>query len=191
MPNNYTSDEYYVAELKAQIELLQHDVDILGANPISYKGHYVYKYVLDDEIIYVGKTDADLSKRLNSHGKPGDNIPPYGWNDINRAKIYYAKLLSKRDTDIFESELIRRYKPKYNKAKQIEWDGVELPELHWSEYKKAEVSRIFERINDLTRRNFLLYDENRELKEKLEIAKSILSKYPQVMESESYLIELL
>ena len=101
-----------------------------------YNGHFVYKYVYAGEVIYVGKTDENLEIRLSQHGKAGDNIPQEGWNEINNSIVYYSKLLSKHDTDIYESELIRRYKPRYNKAKTSEWSGVDLPELNWSVFNK-------------------------------------------------------
>ena len=81
-------------------------------------GHYVYKYVLNGEIIYIGKTDRkDVNLRLNQHGHSGDNIPEEGWSEINAAKIYYTKLANEVMSDVVESELIRRYRPKYNDKK--------------------------------------------------------------------------
>lgn len=100
----------------------------------NFNGHYVYKYVYNGDIIYVGKTDVNLAYRLSQHGKKGDNIPETAWNEINASAIYYCKLLSSKQCDIYESELIRRYKPKYNKAKTQEWDGVDIPEPIWTEY---------------------------------------------------------
>ena len=49
--------------------------------------HCVYKYVLDDEIIYIGKTDRNLEQRLSQHGKSGDNIDSQAWDDINLSTI--------------------------------------------------------------------------------------------------------
>ena len=92
---------------------------------------YVYKYVLNDEIIYIGKNDTDLYSRLNQHGKPGDNIEEYGWDEINQSTIYYIELANSTMSDVVESELIRRYKPKYNKAKNSEWDGLSFIEPKW------------------------------------------------------------
>ena len=34
-------------------------------------GHYVYKYVLHQEVIYIGKNNTDLVSRLNQHGRVG------------------------------------------------------------------------------------------------------------------------
>ena len=98
--------------------------------------HCVYKYVLNDEIIYVGKTDSNLEQRLSQHGKVGDNIDSSAWNDINKSKIYYVELVNSTMCDVFESEMIRRYKPKYNKAKlESDWSGLPFIEPEWKEFK--------------------------------------------------------
>lgn len=98
-------------------------------------GHYVYKYVLDNEIIYIGKNDTNLCGRLSAHGKAGDNIPKEGWDDINKSTIYYVELANSIMSDVFESEMIRRYKPKYNKAKMSDWDGLPFEEPEWKLYE--------------------------------------------------------
>lgn len=97
-------------------------------------GHYVYKYVLNGEIIYIGKNDTDLHSRIKSHGRPGDNIPKQHWDEINSAKIYYIELANSTMSDVVESELIRRYMPKYNKAKKSDWCGINFIEPEWKEY---------------------------------------------------------
>lgn len=103
-------------------------------------GHYVYKYVYNNEIIYIGKNDTNLYSRLKQHGKCGDNIPEEGWDEINNSDIFYCELANATMSDVVESELIRRYKPKYNKAKMSEWSGVLFVEPEW---KKA-----FEKNNE-------------------------------------------
>ena len=94
-------------------------------------GHYVYKYVYNEEIIYIGKNDTDLYSRLRQHGKYGDNIPEEGWDKINNSDIFYCELPNATMSDVVESELIRRYKPKYNKAKMSEWCGIGFVEPEW------------------------------------------------------------
>lgn len=81
--------------------------------------HYVYKYVYNDEIIYIGKTDASLTRRLKDHGKSGDNIDSKYWDKINKSDIYYCYANNNIMSDVIESELIRRYKPVCNKAKKV------------------------------------------------------------------------
>ena len=99
-------------------------------------GHYVYKYVLDGEIIYIGKCDDNLDSRLKCHGRKGDNISPCAWDDINKSDIFYVELANSTMSDVVESELINRYKPKYNKAKMSKWCGLPFPEPQWSKYRK-------------------------------------------------------
>ena len=102
----------------------------------SVQKHIVYKFVYNNEIIYIGKSDVGFS-RIHDHGKVGDNIRESGWNEINSSDIYYAEMLDSRMTDIFESELIRRYKPKYNVAKTSDWAGIPLPEPTWILYNAS------------------------------------------------------
>lgn len=99
-------------------------------------GHYVYKYVLNDEIIYIGKCDSVLESRLNQHGKPGDNIDKKYWDDINASDIYYCTLANATMSDVVESELINRHKPKCNTAKISDWDGLKFSEPSWVKYYK-------------------------------------------------------
>lgn len=114
-------------------------------------GHYVYKYVLNDEIIYIGKCDSALESRLNQHGKPGDNIDKKYWEDINASDIYYCTLANATMSDVVESELINRYKPKYNTAKISNWDGLELPEPKWKKYNKPKKVPFVKKEKDLTK----------------------------------------
>lgn len=92
-------------------------------------GHYVYKYVYDDKIIYIGKNDTDLHSRINQH-KLEDKFKPY----LKSSKIYYCKLANSIMSDVVESELIKRYKPKLNVAKMSNWTGLEFKEPKWMEY---------------------------------------------------------
>lgn len=98
--------------------------------------HYVYKFVKNNEILYIGKSNAKGFERIKAHGKSGDNIPEKYHNEINQADIYYAELPSSIMTDVVESELIRRYKPRYNKAKTSDWSGLEFVEPKWITYRK-------------------------------------------------------
>ena len=47
--------------------------------------HYVYKYVLNDEIIYIGKT-GHLKDRLAQHGTTGDNVDEHGRDDMKNSR---------------------------------------------------------------------------------------------------------
>lgn len=111
-------------------------------------GHYVYKYVLNDEIIYVGKCDGNLDSRLSQHGCKGDNIDAAAWNDIRASTVFYTELANSTMSDVVESELIRRYKPKYNRAKMSDWDGLTFPEPEWKKYKKVKPTKAKTKIVD-------------------------------------------
>lgn len=106
--------------------------------------HYVYKYVYNNEIIYIGKSDTSLIKRLNQHGKNGDNIDSKYWDKINNSDIYYCYANNRTMSDVIESELIRRYKPICNKAKKSDWSGIEFVEPKWIYFDKNIVKEIKE-----------------------------------------------
>ena len=121
-------------------------------------GHYVYKYVFNGEIIYIGKCDSDLDQRLRKHGKSGDNINKKYWDDINASDVYYCTLANATMSDVVESELINRYKPKCNTAKISNWDELELPEPKWKKYNKPKKILFVKKGKDLTKT-----DETKEL----------------------------
>lgn len=99
-------------------------------------GHYVYKYVLDNEIIYIGKNDTNLYSRLKAHGHAGDNLPREAWPEINNSKVFYFQTVNKYMSDVIESEMIRRHKPKWNKAKTSLWGSLPFPEIEWKPVPK-------------------------------------------------------
>lgn len=130
-------------------------------------GHYVYKYVYEGEIIYIGKCDKDLGQRLHAHGRKGDNISECWHEEINKADIYYTELSNSTMTDVVESELIRRYKPKCNKAKMSDWSGLPFADPPWIKFEKpAEWSR---RVHKTKKRRILddYYDSNNESRQNL------------------------
>ena len=95
-------------------------------------GHYVYKYVYDGKIIYIGKTDQpDIRSRIYSHCRKGDNIPEKYWDLMRDCDIYYIELQNAVMSDCVESELIRRYNPPLNKAKTGSWSGLPFAEPEW------------------------------------------------------------
>ena len=101
-------------------------------------GHYVYKYVYDGEIVYIGKNDTDLETRINQH-KLEEKFRPY-----LKADIYYIELANSIMSDVVESELIRRYKPKLNVAKMSDWIGLDFVEPEWKVFnytKKKKSNR--------------------------------------------------
>ena len=104
----------------------------------DFVGHYVYKYVYNNEIIYIGKNDTDLETRINQH-KLEEKFIPYLKSDI-----CYIELANSIMSDVVESELIRRYKPKLNVAKMSDWSGLDFVEPEWKVFnytKKKKSNR--------------------------------------------------
>ena len=71
-------------------------------------GYYVYKYVLDNQIIYIGKNDTNLQDRIIQHQRE-EKFKPY-----MEADIYYIELKNKAETSGLEKLLINKYKPILN-----------------------------------------------------------------------------
>lgn len=97
--------------------------------------NYVYQFVNDNEVLYIGKSDRSNFRRIIEHGKKQDNIPKEANEQINHADVYIFFCANNIMSDVVESELIRRYKPRYNKAKQSEWSGFDFPELKWIPFR--------------------------------------------------------
>lgn len=51
-----------------------------------------------------------------------------------KSDIYYIELANSIMSDVVESELIRRYKPKLNVAKMSDWSGLEFTEPKWKKF---------------------------------------------------------
>ena len=119
-------------------------------------GHYVYKYVLNNEIIYIGKSDSDLPSRISQHGRPGDNISRKGWSEINKASVFFIKLANAHMSDVVECELIRRYTPKYNIAgTRSWWSGLPFAEPEWIPYENIEKKKSTKKDVRRTRRSWM------------------------------------
>ena len=149
---------------------------------------YVYKYVLRDSIIYIGIT-GNLQRRLSEHGKEGDNIPTDGWNEINNADIYYAKVANRAMAEMIESVLINRYKPKYNKAKkQTDWEGLHLPEPNFILYDSQLRKELEEYKIRLTNYKNIIEDQKEEIKKLQENEHSLSLKLHELEKKNSRVI---
>ena len=88
-------------------------------------GYYVYKYVLDNQIIYIGKNDTNLQDRIIQHQRE-EKFKPY-----MEADIYYIELKNKAETSGLEKLLINKYKPilnivdKYKTTSDIQFEEPE------------------------------------------------------------------
>lgn len=99
-------------------------------------GYYVYKYVYDGEIVYIGKNDTNLKNRIKQHEKE-EKFQPY-----LSSVIYFIELANKAESKAIETFLINKYKPSLNVADKYESisDFLEFTEPEWKEYgiKKVE-----------------------------------------------------
>lgn len=72
-------------------------------------GFFIYRYLICDEVIYIGKTKRDLKKRIDEH-KLERKFMPY----LAKAKIEYYETATEVEMDIHEKYWINVYMPKLN-----------------------------------------------------------------------------
>lgn len=90
-------------------------------------GYYIYKYVYNDEIIYIGKTDSDLKGRIKCHSKEYQ-FQKY----LSDAKIFYYECKNPAHTAILEIYYINKYKPILNKAMKYDDDlDIYIKDVDW------------------------------------------------------------
>lgn len=90
--------------------------------------YYVYKYVENEEPVYVGQT-TDLDKRIKAHTK--DKLAGF------HGKIYYFECPNETAMNSWEYCLINKYHPKYNVALKRADTVISIEEPEWIEYKKS------------------------------------------------------
>lgn len=131
--------------------------------------HFVYKYVLNGEVLYVGKTDTNsVYTRLMQHGRPGDNITPDAWDEINKADVFYTELANETMSDVVESELIHRYKPKYNIAKtHSAWSGLPFPEPVWVDAQMPKIRELMGQVAKTKEKNDALKMQVEDLRDEI------------------------
>lgn len=132
---------------------------------------YVYKYVLNGEIIYIGKSYLESFDRLRTHGhgNKSDNIPVSAHAEIDKADIYIAIFSSPQTVDILESLLINKYKPKYNVRNTNLYEGLAPAEIEW--ISLSDLQNRFLRtptLNDVLRDNEYLRTHNEYLRDQIE-----------------------
>lgn len=66
---------------------------------------YLYKYVSNNNIIYIGQTNS-LKRRVQQHTQ--DKLYNF------KGEIYYTNCGSKKELDLLEAILINKYKPEFN-----------------------------------------------------------------------------
>ena len=91
---------------------------------MGIREHGIYKYIHNNKVIYVGKTDAEdgFQKRIKRHEKEHELF--------NQSKIYIHLCKDQTETDSLETILINAYKPIFNKAKLYSYE-ITPPKLEW------------------------------------------------------------
>lgn len=74
--------------------------------------YYVYKYVVDNEIIYIGLTN-DISRRIAEHAS-GEGLEEKFLPYLSECEIYYHECGNDVEMRSLEKLLINMYKPKLN-----------------------------------------------------------------------------
>lgn len=117
-------------------------------NNIDKKPCYIYKFISNRGVIYVGKT-IDSNTRFAHH---------LDKNWINEVvEVEYVELYNRSDMDIYELYYIDKYKPKYNKICNRESTfSYTLPELKW---KKESAKEFFMKFAPFKAIRYFTYQE--------------------------------
>lgn len=92
---------------------------------------YIYKYVYNGEVIYIGKTNSSLKNRINSHSKEAK------FKKYNTAQVYCFQCKNRIETDIYEKYLINKYKPILNVADKLPQKlDIIISEKEWVKYEE-------------------------------------------------------
>ena len=104
--------------------------------------HYVYKYTYYGTIIYIGQT-INLFNRHNQHM----NEEQFLTLDRNELKLYYFKVNHSSEMNIWETILINKYRPIYNKKskfKDFDQRLLSFEEPTWHIYGLGSKSDLIE-----------------------------------------------
>lgn len=95
---------------------------------------YIYKYVYNDEIIYIGKTKRELSQRILEHEQE-IKFMPY----LAGCKIFYFETATNVEMDIAEKYYINVYSPRLNVVdmEHASFNFV-LPAQNWLVYEPVK-----------------------------------------------------
>ena len=97
----------------------------------------LYKYEYKGEIIYIGKSDNSIDKRISDH-EHESKFKPY----LAESKIYYSLCKNAAETTILETYLIDKYKPILNVSmKYNDKLNFEIPEPNWLKYTPEIIIR--------------------------------------------------
>lgn len=92
-------------------------------------GYYIYKYVKNNIIEYIGKT-TQLDERIKQHTK--DKLKNFN------GQIYYFECKNKTAMTSWEYSLINKYHPKYNAALKDKDININIEEPEWKLYMDTD-----------------------------------------------------
>lgn len=147
--------------------------------------YYIYKYEVNGEIIYIGKTQ-DIVQRVKTHSHcNGDDekFLPY----IDKAEIFVHKCESKRIMESLEKLLINYYKPILNVVDVLpEKATYDVTITDWKLYNENDFIKVQQKESVITSRKYL----NREDIEKsllcIERVYSLFQALPDLLNAEIY-----
>ena len=97
--------------------------------------YYVYKYYIDEQLIYVGRTN-NFVERFKQHLRENSY-----YDKVN--KIDIATFNSDGDMMLYEKYYITKFHPLLNKVDmQFSSPSFELPEPHWTSYSREEFDKL-------------------------------------------------
>ena len=110
-------------------------------------GYYIYKYVCDGEVKYIGKT-VDMWRRFSNHKKETkfQNL------NFTAQDVYYVECASKTQMDVLELLLINKYMPELNVVAKPKDNAVftsvcEMKDFEWLplvDLEKPKTSKLKE-----------------------------------------------
>ena len=104
--------------------------------------YYVYKYVVNDEIIYIGLTN-NIKRRVNEHAS-GEGIEAKFLPYLEDCIIYYHQCGNEVEMQSLEKILINIYKPILNIVDMQDGDSTIDIIIDWVEYKEEMADELDE-----------------------------------------------
>ena len=107
---------------------------------------YIYRYIYNDEIIYVGKTKRELSQRILEHENE-IKFMPY----LSSCKIQYFETATNVEMDIAEKYYINLYSPKLNVVDmEHAIFNFELPTPNWLDYDVISYKTVHKQMTHIS-----------------------------------------
>jgi predicted GIY-YIG superfamily endonuclease len=138
--------------------------------------YFVYKYICDGEVIYVGKTD-DIHRRVLEHAS-GQGIEEKFLPYLDKSDIYFHECANEVELSALERLLINQHKPKLNVVDVQDGHSTVFLEVEWLYYLALPngSKELIEREMMLCQRNILsnetrirhYQDEQKELRNKMQ-----------------------